>query len=208
MRNNSNILFSSLFWKVLIFFLALDLGSKALMHRFFNYVVCFDGEYCNLKSVFITSLIDGQLYLSHVKHSYYEMSDRFVDSTFISLIFKGIIFIMNIIDLNYDSQFISLLLPLLFILALALAFSNNKIKSSMSIFYIGAGMGIAGGIANTIELYFFEWATDFIGIPENSIIDTYLFLGPGIANIADFSISIGLLFYVLGLFLMKRNKPN
>ena len=77
MRDNSNILFSSLFWKVLIFFVALDLGSKAVMHRFFNYVVCFDGEYCNLESVFITSLIEGQLYLSHVKHSYHQMSDRF-----------------------------------------------------------------------------------------------------------------------------------
>ena len=210
MRNNSNILFSSLFWKVLIFFLALDLGSKALMHRFFNYVVCFDGEYCNLKSVFITSLIDGQLYLSHVKHSYYAMTDRFSDGNLLGFIFKGLVFLLNKIGLNYDLDFLSILFPLLFILMLGLLNSNNKIKSSLSVFYIGCGMVMAGGLGNTIELYYFGWATDFIGITKNSFIYKLPLIGGkvGIANLADFSLWIGQIFFVWGLFLIKSKKSN
>ena len=103
-----------------------------------------------------------------------------------------------------------LLFPLLLILMVALFCSNNKIKSSVSLFYIGSGMFIAGGLANTIELYLFGWATDFIGITKNSFIYKLPLIGgrEGIANIADFSLWIGQIFFVLGIFFIKSKKSN
>jgi len=41
----SLIIFNKMFWKIFIFAYAVDLISKAIIHRFYNYVICYDGEY-------------------------------------------------------------------------------------------------------------------------------------------------------------------
>lgn len=211
----SLIIFKKLFWKVFIFAYAIDLLSKAFFHRFYNYVICYDGEYCDRQSIFIRWVIDGQLYLSHVKHGYRDLTERIMTSSQeweSRLLNWASNHLENLIDYNVPDLYFYYLAPMFVYVLWGLLMSSGKNKDSTNLIAIGVALYCAGGLGNRTELFFFGWATDFIGIPKGSVIanipNFISPLGPGIANLADFFLVIGRILLIIGLFNVKDYKKQ
>ncbi len=211
----SVIIFNKMFWKIFIFAYAVDLISKAIIHRFYNYLICYDGEYCDRQSIFIRWIFDGQLYLSHVKHGYRNLTDRIMSSNQeweSRLLNWGSNHIENYFDYNIPDLYFYYVAPMIVFLLWGLLVTLSRNKDSTKLIVIGVALYCAGGLGNRTELFFFGWVTDFIGLPKDGIIDRIpdliIPLGPGIANIADFFIYIGRLLFIIGLFNVKDYKKE
>jgi lipoprotein signal peptidase len=204
-------IFRKMFWKIFIFAYAVDLISKAIIHRFYNYVICYDGEYCDRQSVFIRWVIDGQLYLSHVKHGYRDMTERIMSTDWeAKLLNWATNHVERLIDYNIPDLYFFYLSPLIVVMFWGLFVSIGKNKDSTNLLAIGVALYCAGALGNRTELFFFGWATDFIGIPKDSLIERIPRfiqpIGPGIANLADFFLVIGRILFIIGLFNVKDYK--
>ena len=208
------IIFKKLFWKVFIFAYAIDLLSKAFFHRFYDYLICYDGEKCDFDSIFIRWVIDGQLYLAHVKHGYRDMTERIMGKQEweARLLNWASNHVEKLIDYNIPDLYFFYLSPFIVIMFWALLMSIGRNKNSTNILAIGVALYIAGGLGNRTELFFFGWATDFIGLPKDGIIDRIpnfiIPLGSGIANIADFFIHIGRWIFIIGALSMTNYKKE
>tara|TARA_Y100001970_G_scaffold285614_1_gene405854 strand:- start:808 stop:1572 length:765 start_codon:yes stop_codon:yes gene_type:complete len=202
---SSWVIFNKLFWKVLIIAYLIDIISKAIVHRFYDYVICYDGEKCDY--VFISWIFDNQLYFSHVKHGYRDLLGRVGEweAYFLNWASNHIEDLLNI---NISDSYIFYFAPIFVMIFVGMFISGGKIKSSTNLLCIGLGLGIAGTLGNRTELFLFGWATDFIGLPRDGIIDripNFIFpLGSGIANIADFFIYIGRILFFLSLFDLRN----
>ncbi len=211
----SLIIFNKMFWKIFIFAYAVDLISKAIIHRFYNYVICYDGEYCDRPSVFIRWVIDGQLYLSHVKHGYRNLTERIMTSSQeweSRLLNWASNHIENLIDYNVPDLYFYYVAPMIVYLLWGLLVTSGRNKDSTKLIAIGVALYCAGGLGNRTELFFFGWATDWIGIPKDSLIESIPKfiqpMGPGRANLADFFIVIGRILLIVGLFNVKDYKKE
>ena len=210
----SLIIFNKMFWKIFIFAYAVDLISKAIIHRFYDYLICYDGEYCDRQSIFIRWIFDGQLYLSHVKHGYRDMTERIMGKQEweARLLNWASNHVEKLIDYNIPDLYFFYLSPFIVIMFWALLMSIGRNKNSTNILAIGVALYIAGGLGNRTELFFFGWATDFIGLPKDGIIDRIpnfiIPLGSGIANIADFFIHIGRWIFIIGALSMTNYKKE
>ena len=206
------IIFKKMFWKVFIFAYAVDLISKAIIHRFYNYVICYDGEYCDRPSVFIRWVIDGQLYLSHVKHGYRDMTERIMgkqewEARLLNWLLNHV---EKLVDYNIPDLYFFYLSPFIVFMFWGLFVSIGRNKDSTNLLAIAVALYCAGALGNRTELFFFGWATDWIGIPKDSLIDSIPKfiqpMGPGIANIADFFIVIGRILFIIGIWNIKDYK--
>ena len=208
----SLIIFNKMFWKIFIFAYAVDLISKAIIHRFYNYVICYDGEYCDRPSVFIRWVIDGQLYLSHVKHGYRDMTERIMgkqewEARLLNWLLNHV---EKLVDYNIPDLYFFYLSPFIVFMFWGLFVSIGKNKDSTNLLAIGVALYCAGAMGNRTELFFFGWATDFIGIPKDSLLDSIPKfispLGPSIANLADFFLVIGRILFIIGIWNIKDYK--
>ncbi len=209
----SLIIFNKMFWKIFIFAYAVDLISKAIIHRFYDYLICYDGEYCDRQSIFIRWIFDGQLYLSHVKHGYRNLTDRIMmgkQEWEARLLNWASNHIENYFDYNIPDLYFYYVAPMIVFLLWGLLVTSGRNKDSTKLIAIGVALYCAGGLGNRTELFLFGWATDFIGIPKDSLIDSIPKfispLGPSIANLADFFLVIGRILFIIGLFNVKDYK--
>ena len=116
----------------------------------------------------------------------------------------------RLIDYNIPDLYFFYLSPLIVVMFWGLFVSIGKNKDSTNLLAIGVALYCAGALGNRTELFLFGWATDFIGIPKDSLIESIPRfiqpLGPGRANLADFFLVIGRLLFFIGLFNVKDYK--
>ncbi len=206
------IIFKKMFWKVFIFAYAVDLISKAIIHRFYDYLICYDGEFCGTKSAFIRWVIDGQLYLSHVKHAYRDMTETIMSKQeWEARLLNWLVnHVEKLVDYNIPDLYFFYLAPIIVFMFWGLFVSIGRNKDSTNLLAIGVALYCAGAMGNRTELFFFGWATDFIGIPRDSLLDSIPKfispLGASIANLADFFLVIGRILFIIGIFNLKDYK--